>query len=265
MKDPSLKIPFALPGPEPQYPIESVDNALKIILLLRDKSELRQRDVAEYLGVAGSTAHRLLAMLHYRGFLRRDPGGRAYRPGAMLATVAYSIMGDFDPREVLRPVLEMLHSDLSETVHVGTLEGTVVRFIDAIESPRPVRVASRLGQSRPAISTATGKALLAQVSAQDLHRLYPTEEIEGVPAHPVRSRATLEKELEVVRQRGYATSEEDNEDGVSSVAIAIPKQEYPFSLALNVSLPVSRMVETDLKRVTLHLKRAVAWSVDMLR
>ena len=265
MKHSSLKAPFALPGPEPHYPIESVDNALKIILLLREKSELRQRDVAEYLGVAGSTAHRLLAMLHYRGFLRRDPGGKAYRPGVMLATVAYSVIGEFDARELLRPILEGLHGDLLETVHVGTLEGTIVRFIDAIESPRPVRVASRLGQSRPASSTATGKALLAQISRDDLHSLYPTEEIEGAPANPVQTRADLEQELEGVRQRGYATSEEDNEDGVSSVAMAIPKQEYPFSLAINVSLPVSRMMETDLERVTVHLKRAVALSAAVLR
>ena len=47
----------------PQYPIESVDNALKVLLLLGERNELRLTDVAEYLHVATSTAHRLLAML----------------------------------------------------------------------------------------------------------------------------------------------------------------------------------------------------------
>jgi hypothetical protein len=50
-------------GRVPQYPIESVDNALKVLLLLGERSELRLTEVSEYLGVASSTAHRLLAML----------------------------------------------------------------------------------------------------------------------------------------------------------------------------------------------------------
>ena len=64
-------------GPRPQYPIESVDNALKVLLLLGERSSLRLTDVSQYLGVATSTAHRLLAMLQYRGFVQQDPKSKA--------------------------------------------------------------------------------------------------------------------------------------------------------------------------------------------
>lgn len=264
MTKPSFHDNTAPLGPQPQYPIESVDNALKIILLLRDNKELRQRDVAEYLGVAGSTAHRLLAMLHYRGFLSRSPEGKSYRPGATLSTVAYSVLQDYDVRGVLRPILEALRGELLETVHLGTLEGANVRFIDALESPRPVRVASRRGQARPASSTATGKALLAQLPKEELYRIFPDPEVREVLPGKSLSRMDLEEELAQVRQQGFATSEEDNEDGVSSVASAIPRRSYPFSLAINVSLPVSRMAETELNRLTRHLERAVAEASKVL-
>ena len=56
----------------PQYPIESVDKALRLIRLLGDQPEIRLSEAARYLGVASSTAHRLLAMLHYRGLVRQD-------------------------------------------------------------------------------------------------------------------------------------------------------------------------------------------------
>ena len=52
----------------PTYSIEAVDNALQLLQLLRDGGALRLKDAAEELGVAPSTAHRLLAMLVYRGF-----------------------------------------------------------------------------------------------------------------------------------------------------------------------------------------------------
>ncbi|MGG1909855.1 helix-turn-helix domain-containing protein [Microbacterium sp. NRRL B-14842] len=52
--------------------MESVDNALKLILLLGEEHELRLTDAGALLGVATSTAHRLLAMLAWRGFVRQN-------------------------------------------------------------------------------------------------------------------------------------------------------------------------------------------------
>ena len=98
--------PAVFDVPAPQYPIESVDNALKILLLLGERSELRLTDVAEYLNVATSTAHRLLAMLQYRGFVRQDPRTRAYRAGTALTGVALSILERFDVRAVLHPFVD---------------------------------------------------------------------------------------------------------------------------------------------------------------
>src|SRR3954447_22353858 len=68
----------AASGPTPQYPIVSVDNALKVLLLLAERTELRLTDVSDYLGVASSSAHRMLAMLLYPGFVRQDPKTKAY-------------------------------------------------------------------------------------------------------------------------------------------------------------------------------------------
>ena len=53
----------------PTYSIEAVDNALQLLQLLRDGGTLRLKDAAEELGVAPSTAHRLLAMLVRRSSL----------------------------------------------------------------------------------------------------------------------------------------------------------------------------------------------------
>src|SRR5271156_1509468 len=124
----------------PQNPIESVDNALRVLLLLGTRDELRLTDVSEYLGVASSTAHRLLAMLQYRGFVRQNERTKAYGPGTALTGVAFAVLQRFDFRSTLRPYLERLNTELAETAHLGLLDGATVRFVDAIESPRAVRV-----------------------------------------------------------------------------------------------------------------------------
>lgn len=250
--------------PVPQYPIESVDNALKILLLLGERSELRLTDVAEYLNVATSTAHRLLAMLQYRGFMRQDPRTRAYLPGTALTGVAFSILQRFDVRGVLHPFVESLNRDLAETVHLAILDGTTVRFIDAIESPQATRVASRLGKLMPANCTSTGKALLAELPIEDLERLYPVEELPGLTPNSIRTRSALEEELEKVRRLGYATSNQESEDGVCSVAVALPSRQAPMRLALNVAVPVYRMNGKLTERIAAALKSAAAESAGLL-
>lgn len=248
----------------PQYPIESVDNALKILLLLGERSELRLTEVAEYLGVASSTAHRLLAMLQYRGFMRQDTRTKVYRPGTALTGVAFAILQRFDVRETVRPFLERLNADLGETVHLALLDGTTVRFIDAIESPQAVRVASRLGKSMPAHCTSSGKAMLALLPGDELHRLYPDEDLGGLTDHSLRTRSSLETELGRTARRGYAVSHEESERGVGSVAVAFPSRQNPMRLAINVAAPISRMGRGDVGRIASTVRAAVAEAAELL-
>jgi DNA-binding IclR family transcriptional regulator len=225
-----------------------VDNALKVLLLFSELSQLRLTDVSAYLGVASSTAHRLLAMLHYRGFVEQDRQTKAYLPGTALTGVAFSIMQRFDFRAALHPVLEELNRELRETVHLGLLGGTTVRFVDAVESPQAVRVASRLGQAMPASATSTGKALLAQLTDDEIDALYPDEPLEQLTAKSIPTRAELHRQLALVRKRGYASSSEESEVGVSSVAVALPASHGP-RLAINVAVPISRMSKRDERRI----------------
>jgi DNA-binding IclR family transcriptional regulator len=254
----------AASGPRPQYPIESVDNAMRILLLLGERSELRLTEVAEYLGVASSTAHRLLAMLQYRGFVRQESRSKAYVPGTALTGVAFAILQRFDVRETVRPFLEELNEETGETVHLGILDGTAVRFIDAIESPRAVRVASRLGRSMPANCTSTGKAMLAALTAEQLRHLYPDEELPGLTAHSVRSRAALEREIAGIRRRGFATSSEESEEGVSSVSVAFPTERSALRLAFNTAMPVDRAKRTEVKRIGAIMRTTVARASELL-
>ena len=68
------------------YAIDSVSNALRALLYLRDVDEVRVSELAAHLGVAASTAHRLLATLRANDFVEQVPGSRAYRLTSLLST-----------------------------------------------------------------------------------------------------------------------------------------------------------------------------------
>jgi DNA-binding IclR family transcriptional regulator len=242
-------------GSTPQYPIESVDKALQVLLLLGEQPKLRLTDVSRYLGVASSTAHRLLAMLQYRGFVRQDTATRSYVPGPTLDGLAFGVLRRLDVRTRARPVLERLNTDLGETVHLGRLEGSNVHFIDSLESSRALRVGGRLGRSMPAHCTSTGKALLSELPEEELLRLYPDEELVQLTPHSIGTRSELLQELARIRDRGYSQSIEEAEEGVSSVAVALHSTQSP-RLAINVSVPVSRMTDVLQEAVISRLAQA---------
>jgi DNA-binding IclR family transcriptional regulator len=225
----------------PQYPIESVDNALKLLLLLGEQPQIRLSEATRYLGVASSTAHRLLAMLTYRGFVRQDPVSKAYLPGPSLTGVAFAIFGRIDIQGAATPIMRTLSDRLRETIHIGMLDGANVRFVAAVEGPAAVRVASRLGRTMPAHCTSTGKVMLAALSQPELHVLLPDEQLERITARSIGSRAELEAELARIRERGYAINREESEEGVASVAVPVPTRAPGVRLALNASAPQHRL------------------------
>jgi IclR family transcriptional regulator, acetate operon repressor len=237
----------------PSYPISSVDNALRLLLLFRERKSVRLTEACAYLGVAHSTAHRLLAMLIHYGFVRQDPQTRAYRPGPTLIEIGLAAVQRMDVRAEARPFLERLSEEFEETVHLVTLEGNQVRFLDSVESQRALRVAARTGKVLPAHCTSAGKALLASLSDEEVAGRYPDGRLETQTGQSLRTSRALGAALEEVRAQGYATNSEESEEGVGSVAIALVNSAGQAVAAVAVALPVSRFNP----RVEKHIVRAL--------
>ncbi len=175
----------------PAYPIASVDNALRLLVLFRDRPRVRLSEASEYLGVAHSTAHRLMAMLAFHGFVRQEADSRAYVAGPVLTEIGLAAVRELDIRLHARPALEQLAAALGETVHLAVLEGDSVRYLDAVESPRALRVAARTGTTLAANCTASGKALLAELPDAQVTVLFGGSAGPGLTALTGRSITTL--------------------------------------------------------------------------
>lgn len=242
----------------PAYPISSVDNALRLLLMFRDRRSIRVTDAAAALGVAGSTAHRLLATLEHHGFVEQDSPTRAYRAGPALAEIGLASVREDGLRAHMRPFVERLRDELNETIQLVVLQGANCLFIDTAESHRPLRTASRVGITVPAHCLSGGKALLAELGRGHLRRLYPTESIPGATPRSLTSRAALEAELARVRELGYATNFGESEPEIGSIGIAVHDADGRPRAGLAVSGPLSRVNEaTDVTEI-LRAARATA-------
>src|SRR3954447_24546403 len=198
------------PGaPEPGG-LTSVDNALWLLQLIGERQALRVAEAADLLGVARSTAHRLLNALRRRDFVMQDRPHGAYRPGPALNAIGLAAISRIDIRRVARPVLEEVQEETRETVSLAVLEGATIRFVDCVESVRSVRVGNRTGVVRPAHASAVGKSILAQLRRSEVERRYPNEAIPaGTPA-ALTERSELERQLDEIRRQGYALNWEES-------------------------------------------------------
>src|ERR1700761_5725349 len=110
--------------------LTSVDNALCLLQLVAERQALRVSEAADLLGVARSTAHRLLSALRRRDFLMQEKPNGIYRPGPALHAVGMAAISGLDIRRVSQPVLEELRDKTRETTSLAVLEGTMIRFIN---------------------------------------------------------------------------------------------------------------------------------------
>jgi DNA-binding IclR family transcriptional regulator len=242
----------------PSYPIESVDNALKLLHMLRKRSHLRVSEASGSIGVARSTAHRLLAMLQHHGFARQDPFSRAYVAGPALLEFGLASLRDRDIRTQARPFLETLSRETGETVHLVALQGREVLFLDCVESARTVRVGDRTGLLLPAHCTSAGKALLAALPPDRFRTLYPEERLGGLTRRSIRTRARLERELSLIRRRGYATNFGETEEDIGSVGVVIQDRRRLPRAALSVAAPTSRLTDKAISTMAKAALRAAA-------
>jgi DNA-binding IclR family transcriptional regulator len=237
------------------YLVTSVDHALRLLAAFQDHPSFAVRESAELLGVAPSTAHRLLTTMQATGFVIQDPATRRYRAGPALVAVALASLQRIDVGRVARPHLAALAAETRETVSLAVAEGATVRFIDSVEGPDVVRVRSRIGLAVPAHTSAAGKALLAGLGRDELLRLYPATRLQRRTPRSIGSRALLLKELEDVRRLGYATSLEEGTPGLASVAVGIGDLRGRVIAALAVVVPSERLDACRTERIALAARR----------
>lgn len=231
---------------KPPYPLESVDNALRLLQLLRDNGRLRVSEAAAELGIARSTAHRLLAMLVYRDFAVQDDQ-RGYLPGPALSAAPVAGRPMRYLRRTLLPHLEALCERVDETVNLVVRVGTQTRFIATVESDQVLHVGDRQGTVLPARKTSGGKALLALLTPTRLRELYE-DEPDFDP---------LCRELDAVRGRGYALNMEGTETGVSAIGRSLSDGAGRPVAAVSIAVPTARFAKDRIAPLAAELRAAV--------
>jgi DNA-binding IclR family transcriptional regulator len=248
----------------PRYSVGSVDYALRLLLLMHDQPALRVTTAATALGVAPSTAHRLLTTLTHRGFVTQDRVSKAYRLGPAVFQLGTQTTSSVDLREVSEPHLKALTAHLGETVNLLVLKGDSVQFVAGFESDQRMRTHVLTGTLLPAYATSGGKLLLAEMSREALRELYPRPLRKLTPR--TKTFTQLLDELPLLLLRGYAVNDEESITGVVAVAVPLKDRIGNTVATVAMSAPSSRMPPARIREVVIKLRAcAVQIRIDLVR
>jgi DNA-binding IclR family transcriptional regulator len=242
----------------PAYAVASVDHALRIATMLQLEGTLTVADAAERLGVARSTAHRLLQMLVYRDFAVQDET-RAYHAGPVLQLAAHSRSRTALLRAAALGHMRRVVDVVGESSNLTVRAGATARFIASVECDQALRVGSREGMVFPAHRSTGGLLLLAELSPDELTDVYgQAAEVadDGDPDVERPDLATLRRELTRIRSQGFAVNQGRSEKGVVAIGVPVRDPAGVVLAGLSISMPSVRYDKERLPHLVATLNRA---------
>ncbi len=233
--------------------VQSVHRALDLVeVVARRGGHATIGEIAEAAGLPLPTAHRLLATLVDRGYMRQMPN-RRYALGFRLVPLGStaSAMVGADTERVLSGLVDAL----GESANLAVLSGSHAEYVAQVPSRHTVRMFTEVGRQVELHCTGVGKALLSQLDEARVRDIIRRVGLPRYTEHTHTTPASLLRELEQVRARGYAVDEQEQETGVRCVAV--PLGPDPLSwMSVSVSGPVTRMTDDLIARAVPLLHEA---------
>lgn len=198
-------------------------------------------ELARQLDLSTSTTHRLLSTLTDEGVLEQDTSTGRYRLGLSVFDLAAAVPTQRTLHEAVLVSMTELRSRTGETVQVGVLDGREVVYVERLDSPNTLRVFSALGRRNDAHCTSSGKALLAFTPKHQREKILDGWALPKKTEQTITDLATLRRELNVIRRRGYAENRQESEPGVVSIAAPIRDQSGTVVASLSLAGPGERV------------------------
>jgi DNA-binding IclR family transcriptional regulator len=233
-----------LPPDAGKTSIQVIERMVSLLdALARYPDPVSLKELAKVSGLHPSTAHRILNDMVITRFVDRiEPG--TYRLGMRLLELGNVVKSRLSVREAALDAMRALHRKTQQTVNLSVRQGDEIVYIDRAFSERSgMQVVRAIGGRAPLHLTSTGKLFLS-VDETKAVRAYATRTgLAGHNKNSITDLARLERDLSLVRARGYARDNEELELGVRCMAAGIRDDSGKVVAGLSISAPADRLQE----------------------
>jgi IclR family pca regulon transcriptional regulator len=210
-----------------------------------EKPEASLVDLSKVLDCDSSTASRFAYTLEELGYLERDEQTKLYRVSPKVFALTISLSGPRNIRKMSLPLMEILRDTTGETVVLGVRDVGEMVVIEVVETRHTLVPRGWVGGRVPVYCSALGKAALMQMTQPELGRLLDTLTLIPYTDKTIVNRMSLQKDLELTRQRGWSLNDEEYTRGVVSVGAPIYAGNGGPAGAICVDVPTARIPDEE--------------------
>jgi len=235
--------------------VKSIEKALKILNCFSEAEfELDLSKIVQKIHLPKTTVYRILSTLEKEGIISQNQENKKYRLGLRLFELGSLVFRKLKLREVALPLMEKLSEESGETVHLGILDKYEVISVEKADSSFSLRSNVYIGKRAPAYCIGVGKALLAFQPLDKIHLFLEQNKLKRYTQNTITDKGKLEKELEMVRKKGFALDNMEHEEGVRCVAAPIRNYEGKVIASISISGPSIRITEEKIPQFVLMVK-----------
>ncbi len=243
-----MPAPIRRAGPTPDQPqvagTAAFSKFMHVLQLVADaETPVNVGALMRASGYPRPTVHRIVAALVAEGLLVEKPQNATLALGPRLIQLASRSWGRSELRLAAVDELKRLRDITGETVHLAVPNGRSMVYIEKLESPSAVRMASRIGTSVSLHSTAVGKAYLAALDDEALASLTKDLPMPRHTPNTTADMAALREQVAWIRTHGWAADNEENEPGIFCFGAVIRGEGGAPVAAISVSTLVFRQKE----------------------
>jgi len=235
--------------------VHSAARAMSILLAVAQSDQgLTTKEISERVGIGCRATYHLLRALIAAGMVMRDDRNR-YLLGVRVGTLAHGFARQLHLSEQLGPIARAIAHETGETAYVSGWRSGEIAVLAVTRGLSPILAAEGgQGDVGDAHARASGKLLLAYATQGTRETYLSAHKFPCRTPKTIGSRGRLERELEQIRERGYAEDDEEYAPGLCCLAVPLDAGYSPFAVAL--SAPRDRFVE-ERERYLATLRRIV--------
>lgn len=242
----------------------SSDKLLRIIeFLSANHLPMRLKDIADRLEMSQPTVVRYLRTLCDQGYVYQDGQTGQYAMTWKICRLGASLQSNL----VLRSMAGSLLAEFANENNLGALvaverDGRLV-YLDLVGAPHGnVDTMLRIGKDAPMHSTGSGKILLSTMSMIKLQEIIDRHGLSRLTAKTITRKEALLKELDKIREQGFAIDDEECEIGHRCVSV--PLYDYTGTVVAAVSAfdSAERLTDEYIDSVALPALRKLAKEIS---
>lgn len=244
-------------GKIPKYPVQTVEKALEIIELLTGNQYIDGVSISELskeLDLGKSTVHRIIETMEAKGYIHQDNDTKKYHLSWKLFELGNSIPRRRNLFTMDTTLLQALCDKFQETVNMGVRVDDSVVTIHKINPTSSLIANLQIGTREALHATAMGKALMSQMTREEIVKLLGTGPYEQFTSKTIKDVNQLTENINIIRGRGYSLDDEEYSAGLTCISVPLKNYRNEIVAAISISGATIRMTEDKLNEIQKELK-----------